>query len=431
MKKILRRLKMTNQEWLQQNNAKIEEIKQLLEDKMLVAAGEPKVVEIEFPEKFATASKIYTYKVNKNTRLFACNVSHSGIWRYNAKDNSLKQLWDGGYNWQSFYSITDNLVIVATSSGPNPLLVYDIAADEITNTGIYYNSSSTNIKKIDDNRFFISTNSSISKGLAIFDVRTKKARTIRSTSYNYTYFAQMGDYWFIGTNTGADGLLKFNALTEEITMVHDNGRWDCLKAIDDKCYFSSSSSTNIGFYVYDNTNDTVTTLESDNYYWKHIHKIGDKIYVSNQQSKITGLYIIENNQLVEVYAEDYGYVYAHIINDKAIFSGYVGAALILDITNETFTKIVNSNFTNMENSVVLGNKMLLTPASTNALRLFVYNYDTNTLTQHSSSIDFSNYGKFKRDGDNCYITTATLSKPIYYYTNADDSVKTVGYRMEV
>lgn len=30
---------MTNQEWLQQNNAKIEEIKQLLEDKMLVAAG--------------------------------------------------------------------------------------------------------------------------------------------------------------------------------------------------------------------------------------------------------------------------------------------------------------------------------------------------------------------------------------------------------
>lgn len=422
---------MTNQEWLQQNNAKIEEIKQLLEDKVIIAAGESKVVDIEMPENFATATTIYTYRVNRNTILFASSASYSGIWRYNAKDKSLKQLWIGGHGWQAFYSITDNLVIISTNVGPNNLVVYDIEADEITSTGLYYTGGSMNIKKIDDNRFFISTSTSISKGLAIFDVRTKMVKTIRSISYNYTYFAQMGDYWFIASNTGQDGLLKFNALTEEITMVHGNGRWFYLYAIDDKCYFSGDSSSSKGLYVYDNSTETVTTIDADNYGWAYVFNIGDKIYVSNSQSSVAGIYEIVDNQLVQVYAEGYDYRHAPTINDRAIITGSPSFALIFDTTDGSFTKVENSNAKRLGNSIVLGNKMLLTPTTTSSSKLFVYDYDANTLTQNSSSLSFSNYGTFKQDGDNCYISNPSANTRILYYTNADDSVKVVGYRMEV
>lgn len=422
---------MTNQERLQENNNLIKEIRQLLEDKMLVAAGGTKIVDIELPEKFATAASIYTYKVNRNTVLFASTAAFSGIWRYSTKDNNLKQLWAGGQSWQSFYTITDNLVIVATSSGPNPLLVYDIAADEITETGLYYNASSMNIKKIDDNRFFISTTSSISKGLAIFDVRTKKARQIRSTSYGYTYFAQMGDYWFIASNSGADGLLKFNALTEEITMVHSNGRWVYLNVVDDKCYFSSNTSSQLGLYVYDNSTDTVATLDETGYYWAYVFKVGDKVFASNLQSSKTGLYEIVNNTLNNIYDDGgYGYRYAPVINDRAIITGSQRYALIYNLTDGSISKTANSNFCMLGNAIVLGNKMLLTPVGTTVSSPVVYNYETNEMKVLSRT-GMSDYDIFNPDGDNCYVLSKTSNRPIMYYTNSNDSIKIVGYRMEV
>lgn len=421
---------MTNQERLQENNNLIKEIRQLLDNKMLVAAGGTKIVDIELPEKFATASSIYTYKVNRNTVLFGSNANSSGLYVYHKKDDTLKVLHDGGHNWSSFYSITDNLILVATNSGPNPLLVYDIEKDEAISVGIYYNGS-LNVKQIDDNRFFISTTSSISKGLAIFDARTKKAKTIHSTSYNYTYFAQMGDYWFIATNTGSDGILKFNSVTEEITMVHGNGRWAFLNVVDDKCYFSSDTSSQLGLYVYDNTTNTVTTITENGYYWSYVFKIGDKIYASNMQSSTTGLYEITNNTLNKIYDDGgYGYRFAPVINDRAIITGSQRYALIYNLTDGSMTKIAHSNLCMLGNSIVLGNKMLLTPVGTTTSCPVVYNYETNEMKVLSRS-GMSDYSVFKPDGDNCYMLTNALNKPVMYYTNADDSIKIVGYRMEV
>ena len=422
---------MTNQERLQENNNLIKEIRQLLEDKMLVAAGGTKVIDIELPEKFAKANTIYMYKVNKDIILFSSGASQTGLWRYSVKDDELKQLVTWGYSLQNYYSITDNLVMITSNSSSNPFLVYDIKEDSVTELAVGF-MGTINAKKIDGNRFLISSGGSSSRGLYVFDVRTKQLTKVHSAGYDYESFAQMGDYWFVGSG-GNGGLLKFNSLTNEVTVLRAENPWLYLNVIDDKLYFSSSGSTAIaGLYVYDNSTGVETTIDDANKSWQSVFKIGNKTYTSNYANTATvqGLYEIENNQLKQVYPDGNDYRYAPMINDRAIITGSASFVLVFDTSNGSFTKINESNAKMLGNFIVLGNKMILTPTSSMSSRLYVYNYDANTLTPYSN-FSFYNYDEFKQDGDNCYISSKTPNRPIVYYTNADDSLKVVGYRVEV
>ena len=106
---------MTNQEWLQQNNAKIEEIKQLLEDKVIVAGAGSLLGSIIGGSSSASAQD----RANKTNLQIAreTNASNEKIWQNQA--NYQTQMWNETNEYNSPQKQKERLL----AAGINPSAV--------------------------------------------------------------------------------------------------------------------------------------------------------------------------------------------------------------------------------------------------------------------------------------------------------------------
>lgn len=420
---------MTNQEWLQQNNAKIKEIKETLAKKVIMIQTGTKTVEIELPEIFNSGWDVYYYQVNKDVILLSASAS-VGIWIYHVKDNTLKQGYTADYGWKNYTQITDNLVFIGTSSSPGNTVVYDAETDEITLTGDSYVNTIL-AHRVDDNRFLVWGSSSSVKGISVFDIRTKKSTKIYNEGYGWNC-VEVGESLLMScTYDSSAGVVTYNKSTDSIGKIYDTGRWNNLIVIEDECFISSSYMN--GLLLYNDTDKTISTLTSTGSNWKYIYKVDDIIFVSNGSSSYKGLFIVNNDTLTSIYEDGYMYQYFHKIKDRILISGTTQWSLIYNILDSSVVKITpNITGNNLSYSTVVGDRMLLTSNSSSSSYLYIYYYDTNELKASSALGSFTKYDIFVLDGQNCYISSSVKDYiNIKYYEYDSNSVKLVGAKVEV
>ena len=99
---------MTNKERLEANNAKIEQILQNLDGKIVALID--KSITVELPEEFAVALAIYNFKVDDNTILFSADTSNTaiGVWSYKIKEKTRIGI-DQNHSVESWYGDFSNL----------------------------------------------------------------------------------------------------------------------------------------------------------------------------------------------------------------------------------------------------------------------------------------------------------------------------------
>lgn len=421
---------MTNQEWLQQNNAKIEEIKEALSKKVIMIQTGTKTVEIELPEIFHSGWDVYYYQVNKDVILLSASAS-VGIWIYHVKDNTLKQGYTVDYGWKNYTQITDNLVLIGASSSPGSTVVYDVDTDEITQTGDSYVGTIL-AHQVDDNRFLVWGNTSSVKGISVFDIRTKKSTKIYNEGYGWNC-VKVGETWLMTCQYDSKaGVVIYSESTDSVTKIYDTGNWNNLIVIDDECFISSSYIA--GLLVYNDTDKTISTLTSTGSNWKYIYKVDDIIFVSNSSSSYKGLFIVDNNTLTSIYDDGYGYQYFHKIKDRIVISGTTPKLALIynSADNSVVAKTSTLLGNNLKNSVVLDDRMLLTSNNTSSSYLYIYYYSTDEIQPSSASGLFTDYDTFVPDGQNCYISSSVKDYiNIKYYEYDSNSVKLVGAKVEI
>lgn len=420
---------MTEKQRLQVNNEALQEIKETLAKKVIMIQTGTNTVEIELPEVFTTAKEFYWYQVNSDTLLLSANVNGVGIWSYHIKDKTFKQCRTTAY-WRNYYQITDKLVLITSGTGTTGVLLYDVETDEITTTDIGYHGS-LYIYKVDDERFLIACSGGTNSGVRLFYTSTRTSELKHNVSYSWKYFARVGDSILIGSSNNNTGLLRFDVLTNEMSQIHTTGYWTLLTAIGTKCFISSGASNVLGLLQYNDSDKSLKTISPEGYEWKTFIEIDGKVFASGR-SYLKGLYLIEDDTVAQIYADGYNYTYIHKIKDRVVINNTSKFLLIYDFTNKSIERIDTPNGGYCAYSVEIGDKLLLTSAYTNYEKLHIYNYDTNTVSENSSTFKFSNYDTFKRDGENCYLSSSKPEKVmILYFTNADDSVALAGAKLEV
>ena len=419
---------MTNQEWLQQNNAKIEEIKQILEDKVLIAAGKPKVVEIELPQEFYNSHSLNYYSVNKDTVLISTGKS-IGLWVYHVKAKTIERKWSDGSSWQNFYQITDDLVLITSSMSPNSTLVYDVKTDTVSITRINF-AGTIYIQKVSADKFLISSGGSAQKGIYSFDVSSKSSKRVYDSGYYFTYFTEVGSSWIV-TSSNSAGILRYDTLNDTIEKIYETGYWFLFTSINDECFISATNSSYPGILKYNDNDKTIKLIYDIGYNWRYIAKAGDKIFASSSSSSYAGVYLIENDEVIKIYETGYNYKYFHAINDRVVISNNSKTALIYDSKDGSVSSL-SAPISDMKYGIALKDRLLLLSDSTGYTPLAVYYYETNEIKQHPTLMQFAYYDTLKQDGDNCYISSSKSGYGmIAYYTYADDSIKLMGAKVEV
>ena len=420
---------MTDKQRLQVNNEALQEIKETLAKKVIMIQTGTDTVEIELPEIFTTAKDFYWYQVNSDTFLLSANVKGVGIWSYHIKSKTFKQCWTNAY-WRNYYQITDKLVLITSGTGITGVLLYDVETDEITTTDIGYYGT-LYIYKVDDDRFLIACSGGTNSGVKLFYTSTRTSELKHNVSSSWRNFARVGDSILISSSNNNTGLLRFDVLTNEMSLIHTTGYWEFLTAIGNKCFISSNSSTILGLLQYNDSDKSLKTISTEGYYWNSFIEVDGKVFVSGK-NYLKGLYLIEDDTVTQIYADGYNYTYAHKIKDRAVINNTSKFLLIYDFTNKSIERIDTPNGGYCAYSVEIGDKLLLTSAYTNYEKLHIYHYDTNTVSENASAFKFSNYDIFRLDGENCYLSSSKSDKVmILYYTNADDSVTLAGAKLEV
>lgn len=421
---------MTNQEWLQQNNAKIEEIKETLAKKVIMIQTGTNTIEIELPQEFYNSHSLNYYSVNKDTVLISTSSS-IGLWVYHVKAKTIEKKWSNGSSWQNFYQITDDLVLITSSTSPNSTLVYDAETDTISPTGMNF-AGTIYIQQVSDGKFLISGSSASPVGVYLFNVGVKSCSKIYDAGAGFRYFSKVGESWIMCSALSVSlGVFKYDIQTETVEKIYTNSNaWTIQTVIDNECFLSSTGNST-GILKYNDNDKTIKQLTTYGREWKYIVKAGGKIFASISSSLYAGLYLIENDEVVKIYETGYGYQYFHAINDRVIINNSSKTALIYDSKDGSVSSL-SAPISYMKYGIALKDRLLLLSDSTSYTPLAVYYYETNEIKQHPTLMQFAYYDTLKKDGDNCYISSSKSGYGmIAYYTYADDSIKLMGAKLEV
>lgn len=425
----------TNKERLTQNNAKLEELIELVKTKGSGSSGGgdtelTNVDEFELPEVF-NGGATYHFVLPDGNILFSSSILNTGIWLYNIETKTLEQKYSEGSSWK-YYQMLNNTCLISSSLSANicrGILAYDTENKTIIKK--YENGYGwSNIQVLNEVCLFSTENSS-AYGILIYD-------TINDTFelqnpfglYNWGYFHIVGNDCIIGNkgSGSSSALLLYDATSKTIRIIYEGGAgWRWSKVINDTCILTGEGFAN-GVLVYDFATKTIEQIWN-NASWGIMHIVGNncllsgnvrdqgillynsltkeikQIYNTAQQwgnAKVIGNYCLlsctNNSELgvllydnmsetiEKIYDEKYDWEYFHIVNEEdcLISSTQSGSGLLLyNITTKTITQIYTSGYS-FKNSKLIPNGILL--GGTGETGLLVYNSVTKTIEKKSISL---------------------------------------------
>jgi hypothetical protein len=456
---------MTNKERLEINNAKIEEIRGILKNKIL--AFTDKNIIVELPEVFGTATKIYNFQVNENIIILASDVISSGLWMYKIDTKELKQIYNKGYNHSAFLSTYSGCFISNgyISAVAKLNIIYFDANDEIcyeipNTTGVSITATAT-MKIIRDkalvaisdieevvvynyinkqvetrtvgylasNVFQVDVNTYILYGgsayISKYDYTTNNLELIFENSAGSISPIKLNDYTIIFIR--GNGLVAMNFLSEEIKYSPSVDEETTLYYVghpyDDFIIVRASG----GLYVYNLTTNTFTKVY-DTPYSTLVGVINKYAVLTNNTSSTAGILAINLEtleQAIPIYTSSYNWNLGYNVTDtKMVISGAIPAGggsglLLFDTETLQVTRITSSG--KWTKGVIAGDALLLVGVNSSYEGIAEYKISTNQYSKHFSSVWFN---KLTLDGNNCYIenTDKSVNKYIVYYEDASDKM---------
>ena len=426
---------MTNQERLQQNNAKIEAIQKALDTKMAAIKGEPIDVWVDFPEELLSTGLVYNFSINEQTMLFS--TKDAGTWVYRAKERSFEKIGD---MWaSSFQMVGDNCWLGEKGYGS---YLYDVKNNVLTK---YITIKQPAMAVYDQTPRFkiIGDKCLVCHGDKILVHDLTNGSIVEKYNYNTSnnvrtyYLYTLADGNCLIAMWGINGcpLLLFNAADSTIIEVHDalNTIRIAHPLSNGNYLLSTESSDAKGLYLYNAIDYTVTQITDLGYTWNYYHELpnGDCLLASSSSvTKGILLYKASDNTASKLYTADYSWNVFHSLPDGNCFitgntsKGY--ALLFYNAIEGTITKITSSKYTNFY-PLPDGNWLITSTASNG---IYLYNATDKTVTLAFTSGNSWIYLQMLQNG-NCLISSSgSGSAGILVYdslTATITQVHTTGY----
>lgn len=336
-----------------------------------------KAVEISLPEVFATSKNIYDFQVNDDTVLISGDygdIAKVGLWEYSLSKGTLTQVYESGNTFKSFQMVGENCLIVSGRSG----------------------------------------------GVLLYKPSDKTCTQLHSTFYNGSsvWFTQVGDNWLL-TSSSTSGVFLYKPSTETMTQIWTTTTsWKYFYLIGDNCLISSDGN-GTGILSYSLTDETLTQIYSEGAKFSVSQQVGDKLLIANTTTLLA--YNSNDNTIQKLIETTYALTKFQPIGENCLVGGTTNTGNIFLYEKSTDTlKIVLEAFP-LTFSFARGNNVLISSGSSSKLGIWLYNSETESMTQPYTTMYGWCYFHALSNGD-CLISGTVSNSGLLLYKASDNTI---------
>lgn len=379
--------------------------------------------------------------------------------------------------WLDIYLLKDNKYMITNENNSMGILLLDL--NNLTISLIYNKGRFTYLMSIND-KYLVTAKDGPDYGLLLIDLDNNIINKIYNKGYQWYQLKQINDTkWLIwsGNYTGY-GILLFDSITETITeLITEGYNWSTIiEFSSDKWLISSNNSSTKGILLLDLTNYNISKIYENGYKFEYYAIINDRCVISSTNTTLV-LYDNSTNSIVELLTAPYRYI-TKVTDDKVYISDYNSPNLYVYKYSSNELILISNKSEYEATKQLTNNKWFLTGRGSDYDGFMIYNSDDDTLEQpltlgkdwecinqvdnkclikSTASADYNsrngglytylineskltkiynlgiNYNIIIFENNNCYFKASDYTRyhNIFYYNSEDDSVKIVGYKMEV
>ena len=274
---------------------------------------------------------------------------------------------------------------------------------------------------VNDDSILFSANTT-GVGLWLYKINSTTWTQLTSQDY-FTTFTLIGNYCLTSaTGSNARGFFSYDIQNETLDKLYSGGRnWNYLTKVTDTKWIigcGGGSTDNYGILLYNSDTNTATQIYSVGANYTHLFAIDGVCLISGSNSG-AGLFLYDSkdDSINKIYEDG---TFSNIIqlNNKTIFLGS-SKILLYDIASRT-VRLKTENWYNTMNYQKVGDNWLFSCISSNT-GVWVYNYETNDLTQEYTESYY--YNVFHMIGNDCLISSTNISHGVLFYNHADNTIK--------
>lgn len=239
------------------------------------------------------------------------------------------------------------------------------------------------------------------------------------------------------------GIWLFNSINKTISKVYNSGyNWNYYCELQNGDYLISSTAQNTGVILYNNGEKTITQIYASGSYWYYFMPLstGNALITGNSSSSSVGVlfYSASTSSISKIYNSGYGWQdYIELDNGNCLvggtsYSGNQGLWLFSE-SDTTFTHIYTSSFPYHYFHKLSNSSILASSSNTNTILKYNPNDNSVTTVSHSGSYPYKFFFNLST-GDCLFGGTGTVNSGggsgIYLYsidTNTAKNVKFGGY----
>jgi len=434
-------------------------------------------IEVELPEEFQSEGSygIVTF-IYKNTILMSTTSADVGLWVYNIDTDKFTKLRNEA-QWNSFYEVSDGVLLSSKSSNTG-LLHFDginltqiegsssyyninightlkngdylFSSQNLQNVGLcYYNNETKTLTHIGSdtvNNFYelengdtlCSYSSSASIGLWLFDFNLKIATELDSMIARLTW-TPLSDGNLVGTSSisgAAGGLLVYYKETKTTTRFltanyADQTEFTVVKPLLNGDFIVSRSNSNTqGVYLYKANDMTFNKIFEEGYNFNSctVLESGNAI-ISSSSSNVKGIYFYNNtnNTISQIYQDGYGYSNRHVVSSDLLLlsnsSSYYGTGLFLyDDSTNTITPLLTDEY----NMYGLNTKNGALIEQYNGSKIWFFNKTSKELNVLLEVSTYANiFDNLIKPNENIILfnTNSVYSAPLFLYNESEHSIE--------
>ena len=207
----------------------------------------------------------YMQQVSQNKWLLTSSSSNSGLCLFNLETNTVIRIYNKGYAYLYWHSVTNTKYIAGHAGSSTPLILYNSEDDSVKE--IYeYGRFVENFENV-GNKCVMSARTTA--GILVYNSEDDSVIKVYDTGYAWEYLHKVSENKCLiaGDRAAATGLILLNLEDYSIKFLKDTGiMWSNVKQVTNEKFLISSSNTsgtaNYGLYLYNNTDDTISTVLS-------------------------------------------------------------------------------------------------------------------------------------------------------------------------
>ena len=271
-----------------------------------------------------------------------------------------------------------------------------------------------------------------SVGLWVYNMDNKEWKQINSNVYAWSTFQQVTEHKVLIASSNlysTEKLLLYNIIDDTVSILWQSVKSGLnnifYKVNETKWLIAPSSSSSLGFLVYNTLDDSIINITSiTSWGWQYFYKINENQILIGGGSNGFLLYNSDDDTIIKSYDQGDGWRFFTKVGNKILISsGYSNSGLLsYDIITKETNKIYDLGSA-WSYTQVINNKCLLSATSSNS-GILLYNSDDNTL---SLIYDTGSYWQYANVINNKCLISSSVSAGtgLLVYNYEDDTIITL------